>query len=126
MNIHSQFTFLHFLLIGIILLIANVVFQKFKRRKFKEIFNLWMIIPAFLITILTAFYQEKFCSGMYCGTRYGFPRQIFDMAHYIGKDQVDVRVISKMHWDYLFQNFLLIFLFLNIIKNIFTNNKNLL
>ena len=118
MNIHSQFTFLHFLLIGFILLIANVVLQIFKRRKFKEILNLWIIIAAVIITILTAFYQEKFCSGMYCGTRYGLPRQIFDMAHYIGKDQVDVRVISKIHWNYFFQNFLLIFLFLNIIKNI--------
>jgi hypothetical protein len=70
MNIHSQFTFLHFLLIGFILLIANVVLQIFKRRKFKEILNLWIIIPAVIITILTAFYQEKFCSGMYCGTRF--------------------------------------------------------
>ena len=124
MNIHSQFTFLHFLLIGFILLIANVVLQIFKRRKFKEILNLWIIIPAVIITILTAFYQEKFCSGMYCGTRYGLPRQIFDMAHYIGKDQVDVRVISKIHWNYFFQKFLLIFLFLNIIKNILKKRKN--
>ena len=69
-------------------------------------------------TVVTAFYQEKFCSGMYCGTRYGFPRQIFDMAHYIGKNAVDVRVVSKLFWEIFFQDFILIFMSFLLIKNL--------
>lgn len=119
MKIHTAFTFYHFIAIALVLFLLIIVLLKHQLKEFITLWDPWILIFSLIITCLSGFYQEGFCSGMYCGKRYGFPRQIFDMAHYLGKDQVDVRVVSKMHWDYFFQNFVLIFLLLNLIKSIF-------
>ncbi len=119
MNIYNQFTAITFFVILIILIIAFFLVLKFKKGKINEIWNVWIFIISIVITCLFGFYQEEYCSGMYCGRRYGFPRQIFEMAHYIGKDQVDVRVMSKVYWDYFLQNFLLIYFIFNTFRILF-------
>ncbi len=116
MNIHTHFTFNHFIISFVILLAVYLVLIKIKKRNIKEFLSIPLIVMALVITAATAFYSEDFCSGMYCGKRYGFPRQIFEISYYIGKEQVDVVVMSKFSWNYFLQNFLLILVFLNVLK----------
>lgn len=80
-------------------------------------FRWWTVIAAVVITLLGAFYTEKGVSGTYDVARYGFPRPIFEINRIIPAFERDaaVRVHTQLHWEYVFQNFILTFLFSELI-----------
>lgn len=116
--IHPNFTFYHFLMIVVMLVGAIVMASKVFHKPFR--FRWWAVIAAVVITLLGAFYTEKGVSGTYDVARYGFPRPIFEINRIIPAFEKDavVRVHSRMHWDYFFQNFILAFLLSELILKI--------
>lgn len=119
MNIHNQFTFNHFIILSIILLIVNFLIFKFKERNRKELFNQKLILVALVLTFLGLFYSEMSSSGDWLENSFGFPRSFY--IEKISRNPSAFVKFEIFRIDYLnfIQNFVLFFLLLNLIKEFF-------
>lgn len=119
MNIHNQFTFTHFVVFSIILLIVNFLIFKFKKRDGREFFNWKLILLALIFTFLGLFYSEMSSSGDWNEENFGFPRSFYiEKLSKIPSAYVKFEIFRIDYFNFL-QNFTLFFLSLNLIKIIF-------
>lgn len=121
MNIHNQFTFNHFIIFLIFLLVLNLLIFKFKKRDWREFFNWKLILLALVFTFLGLFYSEISHSKDWIVKTYGFPR-----SFYLTKKPFEEPIcveffIQEFKFLNFIQDFLLFFLSLNLIKAIFKN-----
>lgn len=124
MKIHPYFTFIHFAVIAVILLVATVLVCRSKKIPYIKLLNWKVMLLSLLPTFLGAFYKEHGFSGMYRYRSYGFPRKIFEIYNNIDGTTPVVRVYSQMNWGYLLQNWILFYLFINLIFILFKNENH--
>ena len=121
MNIHNQFTFNHFIIFLIFLLVVNLLIFKFKKRDWRELFNLKLILLALAFTFLGLFYSEILHSKGWIVKTYGFPK-FFYLEKKPFEEPICVEFfIQEFKFLNFIQDFLLFFLSLNLIKAIFKN-----
>ena len=121
MNIHNQFTFNHFIIFLIFLLVVNLLIFKFKKRDWRELFNLKLILLALVFTFLGLFYSETTHSNDWIVKTYGFPK-FFYLEKKPFEEPICVEFfIQEFKFLNFIQDFLLFFLSLNLIKAIFKN-----
>lgn len=119
MNIHNQFTFTHFVVFSIILLIVNFLIFKFKKRDGREFLNCKLVLLAFISTFLGLFYSEISHSNDWMVKTYGFPK-CFYLTKKPSEEPICVEFfIQEFKYFNFLQNFTLFFLVLNLIKIIF-------
>ena len=119
MNIHNQFTFNHFIIFLIFLLVVNILIFKFKKRDWRELFNLKLILLALAFTFLGLFYSEILHSKGWIVKTYGFPK-FFYLEKKTFEEPICVEFfIQEFKYLNFIQDFLLFFLSLNLIKAIF-------
>jgi hypothetical protein len=119
MNIHNQFTFNHFIIFLIFLLVVNLLIIKFKKRDWRELFNLKLILLALAFTFLGLFYSEILHSKGWIVKTYGFPK-FFYLEKKPFEEPICVEFfIQEFKFLNFIQDFLLFFLSLNLIKTIF-------
>ena len=121
MNIHNQFTFNHFIIFLIFLLVVISLIFKFKKRDWREFFNLKLILLALAFTFLGLFYSEILHSKGWIAKTYGFPK-FFYLEKKPFEEPICVEFfIQEFKFLNFIQDFLLFFLSLNLIKAIFKN-----
>ena len=121
MNIHNQFTFNHFIIFLIFLLVVNLLIIKFQKRDWRELFNLKLILLALAFTFLGLFYSEILHSKGWIVKTYGFPK-FFYLEKKPFEEPICVEFfIQEFKYLNFIQDFLLFFLSLNLIKAIFKN-----
>ena len=121
MNIHNQFTFNHFIIFLIFLLVVNLLIFKFKKRDWRELFNLKLILLALAFTFLGLFYSEILHSKGWIVKTYGFPK-FFYLEKKPFEEPICVEFfIQEFKFLNFIQDYLLFFLSLNLIKAIFKN-----
>ena len=115
MNLYTQFTFLHFLILSIILLIFNLFLIKYKNQNFKSLLNWKVFIIALIITFLGLFYYEMRYSGDWLLKSFGFPRDFY-VQKFSTNNNSFVR-FDVIRFDYInfFQNLILYYLISNLI-----------
>ena len=119
MNIHNQFTFNHFIIFLIFLLVVNLLIIKFQKRDWRELFNLKLILLALAFTFLGLFYSEILHSKGWIVKTYGFPK-FFYLEKKPFEEPICVEFfIQEFKFLNFIQDFLLFFLSLNLIKAIF-------
>ena len=119
MNIHNQFTFNHFIIFLIFLLVVIFLIFKFKKRDWREFFNLKLILLALAFTFLGLFYSETTHSNDWIVKTYGFPK-FFYLEKKPFEEPICVEFfIQEFKFLNFIQDFLLFFLSLNLIKAIF-------
>ena len=121
MNIHNQFTFNHFIIFLIFLLVVNLLIFKFKKRDWRELFNLKLILLALVFTFLGLFYSETTHSNDWIIKTYGLPRYFYLTKKPFGGPFCVEIFIQEFKFLNFIQDFLLFFLSLNLIKAIFKN-----
>ena len=119
MNIHNQFTFNHFIIFLIFLLVVNLLIFKFKKRDWRELFNLKLILLALVFTFLGLFYSEISHSKDWIVKTYGFPRYFYLTKKPFGGPFCVEIFIQEFKYLNFIQDFLLFYLSLNLIKTIF-------
>ena len=119
MNIHNQFSFKYFIVFIVILLAVNLLIFKFKKRDWRELFNLKLILLALVFTFLGLFYSEISSSGDWNEKNFGFPRSFYIEKVSKNSSAFVKFEIFRIHYFNFFQNFSLFFFFLNLIKTIF-------
>lgn len=121
MNIHNQFSFNYFNVFTVILLVVNLLIFKFKKRDWRELFNLKLILLALAFTFLGLFYSEILHSKGWIVKTYGFPK-FFYLEKKPFEEPICVEFfIQEFKFLNFIQDFLLFFLSLNLIKAIFKN-----
>lgn len=121
MNIHNQFTFNHFIIFLIFLLVVNLLIFKFKKRDWREFFNWKSILLALVFTFLGLFYSQTTHSNDWIVKTYGFPRYFYLTKKPFGEPICVEFFIQEFKFLNFIQDFLLFFLSLNLIKAIFKN-----
>ena len=119
MNIHNQFTFNHFIIFLIFLLVVNLLIFKFKKRDWREFFNWKSILLALVFTFLGLFYSEISHSKVWIVKTYGFPNFFCLTKKTFGEPICVEFFIQEFKYLNFIQNFSLFFLSLNLIKTIF-------
>ena len=119
MNIHNQFTFNHFIVFSIILLVANLLIFKFRKRDWRELFNWKLILLALAITFLGLFYSEISHSKDWIVKTYGFPKFFYlEKRPFGGPFCIEIFIQEFKYLNFI-QDFMLFYLSLNLIKTIF-------
>ena len=121
MNIHNQFSFIYFIAFTVILLAVNLLIFKFQKRDWRELFNLKLILLAFIFTFLGLFYSELSHSNDWIVKTYGFPRYFYLTKKPFEEPICVEFFIQEFKFLNFIQDFLLFFLSLNLIKAIFKN-----
>jgi hypothetical protein len=122
MNIHNQFTFNHFIIFLIFLLVVNLLIIKFQKRDWRELFNLKLILLALAFTFLGLFYSEILHSKGWIVKTYGFPK-FFYLEKKPFEEPICVEFfIQEFKFLNFIQDFLLFLLSLNLIKTILKNS----
>ena len=121
MNIHNQFSFNYFIVFTVILLAVNLLIFKFQKRDWRELFNLKLILLAFIFTFLGLFYSELSHSNDWIVKTYGFPRYFYLTKKPFEEPICVEFFIQEFKFLNFIQDFLLFFLSLNLIKAIFKN-----
>ena len=119
MNIHNQFTFNHFIIFLIFLLVLNLLIFKFKKRDWREFFNWKSILLALVFTFLGLFYSEISHSKDWIVKTYGFPRYFYLTKKPFEEPFCVEIFIQEFKYLNFIQDFILFFLSLNLIKTIF-------
>ena len=119
MNIHNQFTFNHFIIFLIFLLVVNLLIFKFKKRDWREFFNWKSILLALVFTFLGLFYSEISHSKGWIVKTYGFPRYFYLTKKPFGGPFCVEIFIQEFKYLNFIQDFILFYLSLNLIKTIF-------
>ena len=122
MNIHNQFTFNHFIIFLIFLLVVNLLIFKFKKRDWRELFNLKLILLALVFTFLGLFYSETTHSNDWIVKTYGFPRYFYLTKKPFGGPFCVEIFIQEFKYLNFIQDFILFYLSLNLIKTILKNS----
>ncbi len=125
MNIHTQFTFNHFLILAILLLVLNLILMKVKKVHFKIFFNWKILIVVMIVTLLGLFYSEIKHSGDFMIKSFGYPRDFYFEKVVRKTNGFTLFTISYFNYFNFIQNFILYFLSLNLIIKIFKKSKNL-
>ena len=121
MSIHNQFSFIYFIAFTVILLAVNLLIIKFQKRDWRELFNLKLILLAFIFTFLGLFYSELSHSNDWIVKTYGFPRYFYLTKKPFEEPICVEFFIQEFKFLNFIQDFLLFFLSLNLIKAIFKN-----
>ena len=121
MSIHNQFSFIYFIAFTVILLAVNLLIFKFQKRDWRELFNLKLILLAFIFTFLGLFYTELSHSNDWIVKTYGFPRYFYLTKKPFEEPICVEFFIQEFKFLNFIQDFLLFFLSLNLIKAIFKN-----
>ena len=122
MNIHNQFTFNHFIIFLIFLLVVNLLIIKFQKRDWRELFNLKLILLALAFTFLGLFYSEILHSKGWIVKTYGFPK-FFYLEKKPFEEPICVEFfIQEFKYLNFIQDFILFYLSLNLIKTILKNS----
>lgn len=119
MNIHNLFSFNHFIIFSIILLVANLLIFKFQKRDWRELSNWKSILLALAFTFLGLFYSEISHSKGWIIKTYGFPQFFYLTKKPFGEPICVEFFIQEFKYLNFIQDFLLFFLSLNLIKTIF-------
>ncbi len=119
MNFHNQFTFYHFLLLSIILLIINILFLKFKKKPLKEFFSWKVLLFSILFTFLGLFYSEFRRSGDWFIDSFGFPRGFFEYKELRKSNGFTFFTTQYFNIFYFSQNLILFYLVSNLILKFF-------
>ena len=122
MNIHNQFTFNHFIIFLIFLLVVNLLIFKFKKRDWREFFNWKSILLALVFTFLGLFYSEISHSKDWIVKTYGFPRYFYLTKKPFGEPICVEIFIQEFKYLNFIQDFILFYLSLNLIKTILKNS----
>lgn len=122
MNIHNQFTFNHFIIFLIFLLVVNLLIFKFKKRDWREFFNWKSILLALVFTFLGLFYSEITHSNDWIVKTYGFPRYFYLTKKPFGEPICVEFFIQEFKYLNFIQDFILFYLSLNLIKTILKNS----
>ena len=121
MNVHNQFNINYFIVFIVILLAVNLLIFKFQKRDWRELFNLKLILLAFIFTFLGLFYSELSHSNDWIVKTYGFPRYFYLTKKPFEEPICVEFFIQEFKFLNFIQDFLLFFLSLNLIKAIFKN-----
>ena len=122
MSIHNQFTFIYFIAFTVILLAVNLLIIKFQKRDWRELFNLKLILLAFIFTFLGLFYSELSHSNDWIVKTYGFPRYFYLTKKPFGGPFCVEIFIQEFKYLNFIQDFILFYLSLNLIKTILKNS----
>lgn len=119
MSIHNQFSFIYFIAFTVILLVVNLLIFKFKKRDWRELFNLKLILLALAFTFLGLFYSEILHSKGWIVKIYGFPRYFYLTKKPFGEPICVEFFIQEFKYLNFIQDFLFCFLSLNLMILIF-------
>jgi amino acid transporter len=116
MNIHNQFTSTYFLLLFIIFVVINLIILRFKKQNWKALLDWKVISLAIIITLLGLLYDESSKSNDWLIETSGFPKHFYLKKSSLGKDAFTNWGIVSFDYINFLQNFILIFLLLDIVK----------
>lgn len=119
MNIHSQFKNTYFLLLLIVFIVIILVILIFKKQNWKVVLEWKVLASAVVITLLGILYSESSKSDDWLIETSGFPKYFYMKKSSLGKDAFMDWGIVQFDYRSFLQNFILIFLLLDIFKLIF-------
>lgn len=123
MQVHNQFTTVHFLIASVVLLIINLLVIKLKKQNWKTLKNWKTLIFAFVLVLLGLLYTETSIDKDWKFETYGFPRYIL-----LNKSSIDQNAFVNMgitRFDYInfIQNLIVFYLLMNVFMISFKREK---
>lgn len=123
MQVHNQFTTVHFLIVSVVLLIINLLVIKLKKQNWKTLKNWKSLIFAFVLVLLGLLYTETSIDKGWKIETYGFPQYIL-----LNKSSIDQNAFLNMRimrFDYInfIQNLIVFYLLMNIFMISFKKKK---
>lgn len=115
-DFHNEFTFYHFLILSVILLIVDIFILKFRKINWRDLLNWKILLLALVVTLLGLFYSELNFEKDWKIISYGFPKGFYFEKISLGKQIFMKFTITRFDYMNFIQNFILYFLLINIFQ----------